>query len=263
MFESQPGKSHALNAGIREARGEVLAFMDDNVTVEPAWLQNLTASLNQGDYAGAGGRILLDWKCSPPHWLRADGRYALAPLAAFDLGPESGALTEPPFGTNMAFRKEMFQKYGGFRTDLGPRPDGEIRNEDTEFGSRLLAAGERLRYEASAIVYHPVPENRIQKQYFLAWWYAKGRADAREFGTRANHKYYFAGIPLYLFRNLAVSTLRWLASADSGHRFQRKLKAWGKAGEIVECYCRAHRLALPTQPAQAEQVPSEQDRFVA
>ena len=41
LFEPQQGKSYALNAGIREARGDILAFVDDDVTVEPMWLQNL------------------------------------------------------------------------------------------------------------------------------------------------------------------------------------------------------------------------------
>ena len=63
-------------------------------------------------------------------------------------------LSQPPFGTNMAFQKKVFEKHGGFRLDLGPRPGSELRNEDTEFGRRLLAAGERLRYEPSATVYH-------------------------------------------------------------------------------------------------------------
>jgi glycosyltransferase involved in cell wall biosynthesis len=58
LFEPQQGKSHALNAGIREARGDVLAFMDDDVTVEPTWLQNLTTSLQDDEWAGAGGRPL-------------------------------------------------------------------------------------------------------------------------------------------------------------------------------------------------------------
>src|SRR5215471_7732195 len=40
FFEPQPGKSYALNSGIREARGTVLAFIDDDVTVEPSWLTN-------------------------------------------------------------------------------------------------------------------------------------------------------------------------------------------------------------------------------
>ena len=72
----------------------------------------------------------------------------------------------------------MFEKYGGFRTDLGPRPGSEIRSEDTEFGWRLLAAGERLRYEPSAVVYHSVSgESASDKQYFLAWWFDKARAE--------------------------------------------------------------------------------------
>jgi glycosyltransferase involved in cell wall biosynthesis len=236
LFEPQSGKSHALNAGIRAARGNILAFMDDDVTVEPNWLQNLTAALHNGEWAGAGGRILPEWTCSPPRWLSLESRHALAPLVAFDLGPEAAQLKEPPFGTNMAFRKEMFEKYGGFRTDLGPRPGSEIRNEDTEFGSRLLSAGEQLRYEPSAVVYHPVPENRIEKGYFLAWWFHKGEANIRQFGIRPGTKYFVAGIPLYLFRNLAVWTLRWMVAVQPCRRFSNKLNVWIEVGEILECY---------------------------
>ncbi len=175
LFESKLGKSHALNRGIAEARGDVLAFMDDDVRVEQMWLQNLTAALLKGQSAGCGGRVLPEWNSAPPRWLpdRDDNdvlapdnkeRYLLGPLALFDLGLEAKRLAEPPFGTNMAFQKAMFAKYGGFRTDLGPQPGSEIRNEDTEFGRRLLGAGEQLWYEPSAVVYHPVPQNRLQKQ---------------------------------------------------------------------------------------------------
>jgi glycosyltransferase involved in cell wall biosynthesis len=236
LFEPQPGKSHALNAAIREARGLVLAFMDDDVKVEPTWLQNLTAPLRDGRWAGAGGRILPDWTCSPPRWLPLKERYALAPLAVFDLGSEAGPLTEPPFGTNMAYQRGIFEKYRGFRTDLGPRPGSEIRNEDTEFGQRLLVAGELLRYEPSAVVYHSVPENRLKKEYFLKWWYDKGRADIREFGIPKETKWFIARIPLFLFRRLAMSVIRWMTATSSSDRFAAKLKVWGKAGEIVECY---------------------------
>ena len=56
VFEPQPGKSFALNRGIGEARGNVLAFLDDDVTVEPTWLHNLTAPLKDKQWAGVGGR---------------------------------------------------------------------------------------------------------------------------------------------------------------------------------------------------------------
>jgi glucosyl-dolichyl phosphate glucuronosyltransferase len=243
MFEPQQGKSHALNAGIREAQGEVLAFTDDDVTVEPMWLQNLTAALCCGEWAGTGGRVLPERTFSLPRWLPLEERYALGPLAMFDLGPAAGRLTEPPFGNNMAFQKKMFDKYGGFRTYLGPCPGSEIRGEDTEFGGRLLAAGEQLRYEPSAVVYHSVPENRLQKKYFQAWWFDKARADIRASGISPDTTWFVVGIPLYTVRRLAVWALRWMVAVAPSYRFSCKLKVWGLAGAIVESYrqsCRAN-----------------------
>jgi glycosyltransferase involved in cell wall biosynthesis len=236
VFEPQQGKSYALNAGIRESSGDVLAFMDVDVIVAPSWLQNLTAGLHNGRWAGAGGRIITEWTCSPPRWLSRESRYAAGPLVAFHPQSESGQLNEPPIGTNMAFRREMFERYGGFRADLGPCPGSEIRGEDTEFGARLLSAGERLRYEPAALVFHPVQENRLKKEYFLAWWFDKARSEIRTCGIKPGTKYFVAGIPLYLFRRLAVWTLRWMAAVDPIQRFSNKLSAWMNAGEILECY---------------------------
>src|SRR5579863_1127417 len=121
LFERQQGKSYALNSGVGEARGDILAFVDDDVTVEPEWLQNLTSALLDSQLSGCGGRILPQRGFVPPNWLALDGPYNLvgALCAYFDLGDVSRELKEPPFGANMAFRKEMFARYGDFRTDLG------------------------------------------------------------------------------------------------------------------------------------------------
>lgn len=235
LFEPRAGKSNALNAGIREAAGDILAFMDDDVVVEPTWLDRVTRPLREEQWTGCGGRILPDWTREPPRWLSLEGRYVLAPLAVFDLGPEPGELHEAPFGTSMAFRREAFERHGGFRTDLGPHPGSEIRSEDTEFGRRVLEAGERLWYEPSAVVYHPVPDARLQKNYFLAWWFDKGRADIREFGLKPDAKGAVAGIPIYLFRNLLMQVLRWATAFDARARFRCKSAVWQKAGQIVEC----------------------------
>ncbi len=240
-FELQPGKSFALNTGIREARGDVLAFLDDDVTVEPTWLQNLTAGLNGDEWAGAGGRIVLQWPPSLPAWLSTHGPYARHALPGFDQGDEVKELIGPPFGTNMAFRKEMFENYGLFRTDLGPCPNREIPrpNEDTEFGRRLMAAGERLRYEPSAIVYHPVPHHRIRKDHFLTWWFDYGRAFAREWGRGPE----VLGIPRPYFNILKLGTIvmpermaRWTLSLNPQRRFYYKCLVWVTAGQIRE-YC--------------------------
>jgi len=236
VFEPRPGKSHALNAGLLLAGGDVIAFMDDDVVVDPRWMTSLTTPVLDGTWAGAGGRILPERGFSPPPWLPSTMKYGLAPLALLDLGDQAARLFEAPFGTNMAFRRAMFEKYGGFRTDLGPRPGCEIRSEDTEFGNRLLAAGEQLWYEPAAVVYHEVTRHRLRKEYFLTWWFAKGRAVMREFGVRPSTRLYCCGIPLYLVRSLCFHALRWILCFGRSRRFARKIIVWEKLGQVAECY---------------------------
>jgi GT2 family glycosyltransferase len=240
LFESNPGKSHALNAGIREAHGDILAFVDDDITVEKNWLHNLTAALDGNAWAGAGGRILPEKTFSPPPWLPLEGPNNMGGiLALFDLGETAAKLDQPPFGTNMAYQRKMFEKYGGFRVDLGPRPGSELRNEDTEFGRRLLTAGERLRYEPSAVVYHSVPADRLKREYFLRFCFDHGRAMIRETGKRPD----VWGIPRrYLtlpkiVTLLAGRSLRWVWTFwNSKLRFHHKAMAWGTAGQIMEIW---------------------------
>src|SRR5262249_46123062 len=159
--EGCQGKSFALNAGIAAARGNVLAFVDDDVLVDSNWVVQLAAPFIISDCAGVGGRVLPVWNSPQPEWLQLSGPYKLCSvLAMFDLGDEDGILTKPPLGTNMAFRREVFQQYGGFRTDLGPTIGSEIRGEDSEFYRRLVAGGEFLVYRPEAVVYHPVEKKR-------------------------------------------------------------------------------------------------------
>lgn len=238
VFESRQGKSYALNAGIAEARGDAIAFVDDDVIVEPAWLQNLSAPLKE--WSGTGGRTLLDRRFSPPRWLGLTEPYNLGGvLAQFDLGDRPCRLSQSPYGANMAFRKQVFRKYGGFRTDLGPRPGSSIRGEDTEFGRRLLANGERLRYEPSAVVYHPVSEDRIKKEYFLTWYFDHGRAMVREWERGPD----ILGIPrrcLTFFKLtgtvLPVRLLQWTFALHPQRRFFYKCWSWVTMGQSVESY---------------------------
>jgi glycosyltransferase involved in cell wall biosynthesis len=244
VFEPQPGKSYALNSGIREALGEILAFMDDDVTVEPTWLQNLTANLDDSDWAGAGGRILPERSFSPPRWLALQGQFSMGGvLALFDRGDKPGEIDWAPYGTNMAFRRAMFDKYGAFRTDLGPIPGSQIRNEDTEFGRRLMKAGERLRWEPSAVVYHEVVEHRLRKKYFLQWWFDYGRAEIRVKKKRPDVwgiPGHYISISNRLLSILPQRAMRWLLAFDPSERFCKKCMVFWTIGELVEIYRREY-----------------------
>lgn len=237
VLEPNGGKSNALNSGIRAAQGRILAFTDDDVTVDPAWLRNLTASLCDEQWAGAGGRTVPECTFAPPQWLPSGDKHALAPLAIFDRGSVAGELTESPFGNNMAYRKAICEKYGGFRNDLGPRPGGgPQKSEDSEFGNRVLAAGEHLRYEPSAVLYHATPESRINQEYFLAWWFDKTRADVRVAGGLQNAGWKIAGIPFTVFMGVVTWGLRWIFSAPPDVKFSCKVNLWVKFGQCKECY---------------------------
>jgi glucosyl-dolichyl phosphate glucuronosyltransferase len=233
MLEPRQGVSYARNTGIQEARGEILAFIDDDETAATGWLENLTANLHNAEWAGAGGRVVPPAGFSHPHWLSPDNSFASGPLAIFDLAQEAGQLTETPFGANMAFRKDVFHRYGGFRTDLGRSGASMLSNEDTEFGRRLFAAGQRLRYEPSALTYHPVEERRLHREYFLNWWFNKGRSDIRELETQPNRNFLF-GIPLRLFRATAWEAVRWTIAAQPARRFAYKVNVWNCVGQVYE-----------------------------
>ena len=248
LFEPAPGKSNALNRAIRETDADVLAFMDDDVQVEPDWLLMLTRVLENGNYSGSGGRIIPAGDFNPPAWIKNPGRYELAPLAMFDLGASPGELKEPPFGTNMAFRREMFSRHGTFRRDLGPKPGSEIRSEDTEFGMRLLRGGERLWYEPAALVRHAVPARRVTKSYFLKWWHGKGRADILECGSECDRYLSAFGVPLVYFRRVAVWSVRWLLSLDPSQRFSCRAKVWWLFGTIRESFALRSSQFRSSQP---------------
>jgi glycosyltransferase involved in cell wall biosynthesis len=233
--ETQQGKSYALNTGIRSAKGKIMAFADDDATVEPAWLWNLTSQLQSGEWAGAGGRIVPVWRKPVPRWLSIDDPDTMGPFVAFDAGTEAGQLNRPPYGANMAFRRDAFEKYGGFRTDLGPRPGSEIRRDDIEFANRLLAAGERLRYEPNAVVHHPAPEERMTQRFVLRWWYWYGYGEVADFGSPSVGGWQFRGVPLFLFRRLARWAAQWVISTRPAQRFACKRKVWYLAGIISAC----------------------------
>ena len=251
LFEARPGKSYALNAGISASTADVLAFMDDDVTVAADWLQNLTGPLGTEGFAGTGGRVLPLWGGEPPAWTTRDSWAICGPLVSFDRGEEGLVLEESPVGTNMAFKRRVFDQYGLFRVDLGPSPNNEIRNEDSEFARRLFANKEQLYYEPEAVVYHPIADERLTQKYFLKWWFDKGRSQIRESGVPSDSSWVVGGVPLYLVRRWTRWTLRWLLTPALKDRFECKLKAWFNAGLIKECYRQARNHAL------LEEVPAD------
>ena len=236
IFEHRQGLSFARNRGISEARGSVIAFTDDDVKINRDWLCNLTSNLHTGEWAGAGGRIVSAWEKPIPDWMSLQDPDTMGPFAVFDFGESPKPLSRPPYGANMAFRGEVFQKYGGFRTDLGRSGTNLHGREDTEIGDRLLAAGERLRYEPLAVVIHPAPESRMTKNFVLRWWFWFGYGEVVQMGPPSSSRWTLRGVPLYLFRRIARWALQWIVTFSPPRRFACKRNVWYLAGIVFACH---------------------------
>jgi len=240
VFEGNQGLAYARNTGIREAKeaqGEIIAFMDDDMTPDEQWLANLRTVFDAHNCMGVGGRIIPKWNAPKPSWLQMEAPYGIGPgvLGDFSLGEEPKETRIPPWGGNMAFRREAFERYGHFRTDLGLVGTQRMLGEDTEFGRRLIKAGEKIVYTPLAVVYHRVDQDRLTKAYVLSYYFNSGRTAIREEGWPEQAVCYF-GVPRYLFRSCMENFLRWMVALNGERRFYHKLQVYMNAGEIFEAY---------------------------
>jgi glucosyl-dolichyl phosphate glucuronosyltransferase len=233
IFEGRQGRSAALNAGIAQASGDVIAFTDDDVILDPEWLAQLFHAFDDPSVSAVAGRILPLWSHSQPKWLDIDGQQA---VVNFDLGDQPQEIQIAPMGANSAFRKEVFSKYGLFRLDLGVRGSKHtITCDDTEFGGRLMPGRERIVYCSAAVIHHPVDPKRTTKKYFLTWYFYNGVSLTRTGGLPDVGVFYF-GVPRWLYGRLFRDLGKWFATLNPERRFQSKLKVCRSIGQIVECY---------------------------
>ena len=239
LFEARQGKSFALNCGIRNANGDILAFTDDDVTVDPKWLAGLSKCFSEFDCSGIGGRIVPVWTQPKPRWLELEGPYGLNPavIVKFEHGEKPIEISIPPVGANMAFRKDVFQKYGLFRTDLGPVGDKGIHGfaEDTEICTRLIEAGERIFYCPGAVIYHPVEPKRVTKAYLLESSFLAAKGSVRAGGWPRDAVCYF-GVPRFMLRSAVARFFQWMFCFQPTQRFYHKVKLWQEAGRIAEAF---------------------------
>lgn len=237
IFEGRQGLSYARNRGIAESAGALLLFTDDDVVVHRDWVQEIVTGFATHDCMAIGGRIVAVWGQEPPPWYSNSGPYRLiGAIIEYDFGNEIQYAVSPPFGANMAFRREVFERYGLFRTDLGISGKGRLVGEDTELSLRLLKGGERIIYLPSAVIYHPVEPERVRKRYFERWYFNYGRTTIRMNPDAIVGSILYFGVPRHLFRSLGTTGLRWLASVGTRRRFYHKLQFCYHLGSITEAY---------------------------
>lgn len=229
VFEERQGKTFALNTGIRAAKGNILAFTDDDVVIENNWLLSIKRAFaaNPGCMA-FGGRVLPLWPETLPPWIAREGDFenAKGTIVEHDLGAVAKKYSQTgmdlPIGANMFFARELFDTYGGFNEELNRGISTIPMLEDTEFCARLLKGNVDMSYTPDSVVYHPVQQDRLTKSYFRKHAFKTGRARYVIDGYKRDGSYAIldlrknrrslCNIPLYFFRCVIANAVKYFGA---------------------------------------------------
>ncbi len=233
VWEPEIGLSVARNTGAKQARSEILAYLDDDAIAEPNWLRVLHAAYQSNQkLAVAGGKVNLLWPSgvSPPEWLSP----GLAQnLGSYDLGDTCLYVTAAgltPRGVNYSIRRAFLEQIGGFDVKLGRVGKKLLSNEELRATELALELGWQVVYLPEALVLHHVAAERLNKAWFLdrGWWQGISECYREQLSDRAGIAQLWRGGERIL-RGVWKS-FKYIR--DPGLRFENFVFAWGQIGYL-------------------------------
>jgi glycosyltransferase involved in cell wall biosynthesis len=200
--ETAQGLSYARNRGIRESEGELVTFIDDDALPARDFLEKTVIFFDEYPEAGAcGGKILLRFMEGIPSWYN---RFLSPLLGYFNYGNTTRIFSNNYFrGSNMTFRKSLFDRFDPFNTNLGRTAEVLTGGEEKELFYRLKKYGIQLWYNAESVVYHLVPRERTTVDFIRKQ--AEGTGRSKKIQARIEGK-------LSLLKAFLSEDLRWGAS---------------------------------------------------
>ncbi|MGB7925674.1 MAG: glycosyltransferase [Pyrinomonadaceae bacterium] len=223
VFEGQQGLSYGWNTGIAQTSAPLIAFTDDDVLVAPDWVASIKRAFDaHPEVDFVGGKVLPHWDDAPPAWLTSDH---WSPLAILDHGETPFYVnTEKPYPLlNKSFRREVFDRFGLFRPEMGRIKDGIGSTEDHDLQLRIWQQGGQGMYVPDIIMFTEVPAERLTKSYHRRWHKGHGKycammnirdlmdAEGRLKEKSAQGTTLF-GTPGFLYRELLTESLRYLGA---------------------------------------------------
>jgi GT2 family glycosyltransferase len=159
--EERPGLDIARNTGARHATSTIVAYTDDDVLLHPRWLERLVAAFDAPQVAAVTGLVLpaelaSDAQCHFEKFWSFGRGYLRRDVGAAAFADVQRARVYPAWeigaGASMAFRRDVFERIGGFdeRLDVGQAGC----SGDSEYWYRLLANGLTCRYEPRSVALH-------------------------------------------------------------------------------------------------------------
>ena len=212
IVETKQGNSFARNSGIKAAQADIIAFIDDDVTVETNWLRScMDVFTSREELSFVGGSVLPEWNEAPPRWVTSEH---WAPLALLDYGPTEFCISgNSPRGlltANIAFRRNVFDQLGMFSPDLQRVNDSVGSMEDHEFLLRVCRSGKQGMYLPNMVAKAPVDLARLTKEYHRRWHVGHGHFYALLRDPEwERSKFYLLGVPSHLYKQTATNAVMW------------------------------------------------------
>lgn len=198
-------RSHAMNMALRESRGQVLLFTDDDVRFPRHWIDGMTRPILTGQADALVGGVEI------PPYLQKPWMEKLHHLC---MGSTDWVSLDHPhamIGANMACSREVLSKVPEFDLFLGP--GGLGFEDDTLFSRQIVAAGYRLGTALDVVVEHHFDPSRLTRKAFRD----RARRGGFSLGYVAHHwEHHAIRLPhlRYLKARLRLFALRWKRRAE-------------------------------------------------
>ncbi|HEV7891005.1 MAG TPA: glycosyltransferase family 2 protein [Pyrinomonadaceae bacterium] len=236
VFETKQGRSHALNAGIASASGELVGMIDDDEEVDARWLVRVGEAFEDTSVDFVGGACLPRWGVPRPSWLPSEYPGVIGCLDG-DAGrpQEFGAEYEGLlWGGNAVIRREVLARVGPYATELGRGKANLMTGEDRDMFERLMQSGARGLYLPDMVIYHYVPPERLTKRYHRRWCFWNGVSQGLSDRRKPSPVAYLAGVPRWLYgkaaRAASGSAREALRRGDPARVFAGELTVWELCG---------------------------------
>jgi glycosyltransferase involved in cell wall biosynthesis len=178
IISKERGLSNARNEGVKNASGEIIAFIDDDAVADENWIRSLALNYDEPLVVGVGGFVKPKWEGKRSLWVPEELDWIVG--CSYKGLPETKAFVRNPIGCNMSFRRDVFKNVGYFSTSIGRFGKRLLAGEEPEFSLRVfkMIPEAKIVYDPSAIVYHNVPKGRANLRYAFERSFYEGLSKA-------------------------------------------------------------------------------------
>lgn len=168
FVETSQGLSHARNRGIKESKGDILVYVDDDATVNPEYLKTYADWFeSHPETDAAGGPIIPHYETgSEPKWMTYFIKRLLTGYLYFGNKPGPFPGENYPGGGNAAYRSRVFERVGLYNVELGRNGNNLGGGEEKDIFDKMKREGMQFVYLPGAILYHSIPGYKLEPDYF-------------------------------------------------------------------------------------------------